>query len=93
MSFESDGQGISTIEWQGLKNEFRLFSDYKKLLRTEEFNVFIFLPERFNSEKTEKNEFDPRRSRKVPQASVKLIFYTDFWSSRKNDSKDHDTEF
>ena len=29
---------------------------------------------RFNSEKTEKNEFDLRRSRKVPQASVKLIF-------------------
>ena len=28
--------GISTIELQELKNEFRLFSDYKKLLRTEE---------------------------------------------------------
>ena len=28
--------GISTIEFQELKNEFRLFSDYKKLLRTEE---------------------------------------------------------
>ena len=34
--FKSDGQEISTIEWQELKNEFRLFSDYKKLLRTEE---------------------------------------------------------
>ena len=27
--FKSDGQEISTIEWQELKNEFRLFSDYK----------------------------------------------------------------
>ena len=26
--FKSDGQEISTIEWQELKNEFRLFSDY-----------------------------------------------------------------
>ena len=34
--FKSDGQEISTIEWQELKNEFRLFSDYKKLLRIEE---------------------------------------------------------
>ena len=33
---KSDGQEISTIEWQELKNEFRLFSDYKKLLRIEE---------------------------------------------------------
>ena len=34
--FKSGGQEISTIEWQELKNEFRLFSDYKKLLRIEE---------------------------------------------------------
>ena len=34
--FKRDGQEISTIEWQELKNEFRLFSDYKKLLRIEE---------------------------------------------------------
>ena len=33
---KSDGQEISTIEWQELKNEFCLFSDYKKLLRIEE---------------------------------------------------------
>ena len=36
LQFKSDGQEISTIEWQELKNEFRLFSDYKKLLRIEE---------------------------------------------------------
>ena len=33
---KSDGQEISTIEWQELKNEIRLFSDQKKLLRIEE---------------------------------------------------------
>ena len=33
---KSDGQEILTIEWQELKNEFRLFSDYKNLLRIEE---------------------------------------------------------
>ena len=31
-AIKSDGQEISTIEWQELKNEFRLFSDYKKLI-------------------------------------------------------------
>ena len=36
VSFKSDGQEISTIEWQELKNDFRLFSDHKKLLRIEE---------------------------------------------------------
>ena len=36
VSFKSDGQEILTIEWQELKNDFRLFSDYKKLLRIEE---------------------------------------------------------
>ena len=41
---------------------------------TKDRRNFLFPPERFNFEKTEKNEFDPRsprRSRKVPQASVK----------------------
>jgi len=33
---KSDGQEISTIEWQELKNEFHLLSDYKKLLTIEE---------------------------------------------------------
>ena len=41
-SLKSDGQEISTIEWQELKNEFRLFSDYKKLLRIEEIQCISF---------------------------------------------------
>ena len=58
---KSDGQEISTIEWQELKNEFRLFSDYKNHLRatlraTLGFNVFLFHLERLNSEKTDKTK-------------------------------------
>ena len=39
---KSDGQEISTIEWQELKNEFSLFSDYKKLLSIEEIQCISF---------------------------------------------------
>ena len=39
---KSDGQEISTIEWQELKNEFRLFSDYKKLPSIEEIWCISF---------------------------------------------------